>query len=112
MAGLGPGEQAEQRYLVRPRALAGGGDIRHISEFLRASGWRDKSKKDGPLLMESPDRTVRVAYDPYMLPGGWTIRGKADGLNGKSGCSRTSRRPCHCCATSSRRMRSPMSAAR
>ncbi|MFG2471563.1 DUF317 domain-containing protein [Streptomyces canus] len=81
--GWGPGEQAEQHYLVQPRALAGGGDVRHVSEFLRASGWRDKSKTNGPLLMESPDRTVRVAYDPYILPGGWTIHGQADGLNGE-----------------------------
>ncbi|MFC9131392.1 DUF317 domain-containing protein [Streptomyces sp. NPDC057099] len=80
--GRGPGEHAEQHYLVQPRALAGGGDVRHASEFLRASGWRDKSKKDGPLTMESPDRTVRVAYDPYLLPGGWTIHGRAEGANG------------------------------
>ncbi|AZS87188.1 DUF317 domain-containing protein [Streptomyces griseoviridis] len=79
--GWGPGEPAEQYYLVQPRALAGGGDVRHISEFLRASGWRDKSKTGGPLLMESPDRFVRVAYDPYVLPGGWTIHGRADGAN-------------------------------
>ncbi|MFJ8794575.1 DUF317 domain-containing protein [Streptomyces sp. NPDC102462] len=77
--GWGPGEQAQQHYLVQPRALAGGGDVRHISEFLRASGWRDKSKKGGPLSMESPDRTVRVAYDPYVLPGGWTIHGTVTG---------------------------------
>ncbi|MGX4693726.1 DUF317 domain-containing protein [Streptomyces sp. JNUCC 63] len=75
----GPGEQPEQHYLVEPRALAGGGDLRHVSEFLRASGWRDKSKKDGPLIMESPDRTVRISYDPHMLPGGWTIHGTAQG---------------------------------
>ncbi|MFD3580871.1 DUF317 domain-containing protein [Streptomyces sp. NPDC058683] len=81
--GWGAGEQAEQHYLVQPRALAGGGDVRHVSEFLRASGWREKSKKGGPLLMQSPDRTVRVAYDPYVLPGGWTINGPADGRNGE-----------------------------
>ncbi|MFE3645884.1 DUF317 domain-containing protein [Streptomyces sp. NPDC059169] len=77
--GWGPGEQAEQHYLVEPRALAGGGDLRHVSEFLRASGWRDKSKSGGPLFLESPDRTVRISYDPYVLPGGWTIHGKAAG---------------------------------
>ncbi|MEV6007358.1 DUF317 domain-containing protein [Streptomyces sp. NPDC051976] len=77
--GWGPGEQAEQHYLVQPRALAGGGDVRHVSEFLRASGWRDKSKAGGPLHMESPDRTVRIAYDPYALPGGWTIHSRAGG---------------------------------
>ncbi|MGV9790843.1 DUF317 domain-containing protein [Streptomyces sp. NPDC003435] len=82
--GWAPGEQAEQHYLVQPRALAGGGDIRHVSEFLRASGWRDKSKLGGPLQMESPDRTVRITYDPYVLPvGGWSVRGRADGTSGE-----------------------------
>jgi hypothetical protein len=77
--GWGPGEQAEQHYLVEPRALAGGGDLRHVSEFLRASGWRDKSKTGGPLFLESPDRTIRIGYDPYIVPGGWTVHGKASG---------------------------------
>ncbi|MDJ0464707.1 DUF317 domain-containing protein [Streptomyces sp. H27-C3] len=77
--GWGAGEQAQQHYLIEPRSLAGGGDVRHVSEFLRASGWRDKSKTGGPLAMESPDRTVRIAYDPYVLPGGWTIHGAASG---------------------------------
>ncbi|MEW2620875.1 DUF317 domain-containing protein [Streptomyces sp. NPDC048106] len=77
--GWGPGEQAEQHYLIQPRALAGGGDIRHVSEFLRASGWRDKSQPGGPLFMESPDRTVRLSYSPHTQPGGWTIRGAARG---------------------------------
>ncbi|NJQ03323.1 DUF317 domain-containing protein [Streptomyces zingiberis] len=75
--GWGPGEQAEQHYLVQPRALAGGGDLRHVSEFLRACGWQDKSKRNGPLVLDSPDRTIRVGYDPYVLPGGWTIHSKA-----------------------------------
>ncbi|MFH8591536.1 DUF317 domain-containing protein [Streptomyces rimosus] len=75
----GAGEQAQQHYLVQPRALAGGGDVRHISEFLRACGWRDKSKTDGPLFMQSPDHAVRIAYDPYVQPGGWSIHGAANG---------------------------------
>lgn len=77
--GWGPGEQAEQHYLIHPRALAGGGDIRHVSEFLRASGWRDKSKHGGPLVMESADRAIRLTYDPYVQPGGWMIQGRARG---------------------------------
>ncbi|MFF1420040.1 DUF317 domain-containing protein [Streptomyces sp. NPDC058280] len=77
--GWGPGEQAQQHYLIEPRALAGGGDVRHVSEFLRASGWRDKSQAGGPLSLESPDRTVRIAYTPYGLPGGWMIHGAATG---------------------------------
>jgi hypothetical protein len=72
-------EQAQQHYLVHPRALAGGGDVRHVSEFLRASGWREKSKTGGPLAMECPERAVRITYDPYVLPGGWTVHGAANG---------------------------------
>lgn len=77
--GWGPAEFPQQHYLVHPRALAGGGDIRHVSEYLRATGWKDNSKRGGPLAMESPDRMVRIAYDPYTQPGGWTIHGKASG---------------------------------
>ncbi|GGZ40462.1 DUF317 domain-containing protein [Streptomyces poonensis] len=77
--GWGPGEQAEQHYLVEPRALAGGGDLRHVSAFLRASGWKDQSKSGGPLSLQSPDRKIRITYDPYTLPGGWTIHGQASG---------------------------------
>lgn len=76
--GWGSDEQAEQHYLVQPRALAGGGDVRHVSEFLRASGWRVKSMAGGPLAMESPDRAVRITY---VLPGGWSIRAAAHGHN-------------------------------
>ncbi|MFJ4918437.1 DUF317 domain-containing protein [Streptomyces sp. NPDC088725] len=77
--GWGPGEQAQQHYLVEPRALAGDGDVRYVSEFLRASGWRDTSKRGGPLSMESQDRTVRIVYNPYVPPGGWTVNGAAKG---------------------------------
>ncbi|KPC62667.1 DUF317 domain-containing protein [Streptomyces chattanoogensis] len=76
--GWGPNAQhAEQHYLVEPRHLAGGGDIRHVSEFLRASGWKDKSKPGGPLVFDSPDKSVRIGYDPFIQPGGWSISGKA-----------------------------------
>ncbi|OKI09424.1 hypothetical protein A6A06_01585 [Streptomyces sp. CB02923] len=72
----GPGEQAQQHYLVEPRHLAGSGDLRHITEFLRASGWKDKSKSGGPTVFDSPDKSVRIGYDPFTQPGGWTISGK------------------------------------
>ncbi|MEU5083721.1 MULTISPECIES: DUF317 domain-containing protein [Streptomyces] len=77
--GWGPSEQAEQHYLIQPRALAGGGDIRHVSEFLRASGWQHKSRNGGPLVMESADRAIRLSYDPYVQPGGWMIQARARG---------------------------------
>ncbi|MEU8784823.1 DUF317 domain-containing protein [Streptomyces sp. NPDC048637] len=76
-SGWGTGDQqAQQHYLVEPRYLAGGGDLRHVTEFLRASGWRDKSKSGGPLVFDSPDKSVRIGYDPFTQPGGWTISGK------------------------------------
>ncbi|WP_416986992.1 DUF317 domain-containing protein [Streptomyces sp. T028] len=74
--GWGPGQQPEQHYLIQPRHLAGGGDLRHVTEFLRASGWKDKSTTGGRLIFDSPDRTVRVGYDPFTQPGGWTVSGK------------------------------------
>ncbi|WP_330324671.1 DUF317 domain-containing protein [Streptomyces pseudovenezuelae] len=70
------GQQAHQHYLVEPRHLAGGGDLRHVTEYLRASGWKDKSKTGGPLVFDSPDKSVRVGYDPFTQPGGWTISGR------------------------------------
>ncbi|MCX5395643.1 DUF317 domain-containing protein [Streptomyces sp. NBC_00102] len=81
--GWGSGEQAEQHYLVQPRALAGGGDFRYVSEFLRASGWRDRSKTGGPLHMESPDRAVRVTFAPHVRPGGWAVHGRTGGAPGE-----------------------------
>ncbi|MFG2996570.1 DUF317 domain-containing protein [Streptomyces sp. NPDC048340] len=77
--GWGPtADQPEQHYLIEPRHLAGGGDIRYVTEYLRASGWTDRSYKGGlPMVFDSPDRTVRIGYDPHAMPGGWTISGQA-----------------------------------
>ncbi|MFF0740608.1 DUF317 domain-containing protein [Streptomyces sp. NPDC004111] len=75
--GWGPAEQAEQHYLVQPRSLGGGGDVQHVAAYLRAAGWTDKSKRGGPLVLVSPDRTLRLGYDPYTQPGGWTVHGQA-----------------------------------
>ncbi|WP_329309193.1 SPDY domain-containing protein [Streptomyces microflavus] len=72
----GAGNQAEQHYLVEPRHLAGGGDIRHVTEFLRASGWTDRSVTGGPLVFDRSDHLVRVVYDPAGVPGGWHIQGQ------------------------------------
>ncbi|MGW5120261.1 DUF317 domain-containing protein [Streptomyces noursei] len=71
----GPGEQAEQHYLVEPRHLAGAGDLRHVTEYLRAAGWKDRSKADR-LVFAAPDRSVVVGFDPHTPPGGWTISGR------------------------------------
>nr|WP_202488721.1 DUF317 domain-containing protein [Streptomyces sp. SID5473] len=65
--------------MIEPRYLAGTGDIRHATEFLRASGWTDRSKTGGPIVFHNPAKTVRVVFDPATPPGGWTIEGKPSG---------------------------------
>ncbi|MFJ6934668.1 DUF317 domain-containing protein [Streptomyces globosus] len=78
--GWGPSaDQAEQHYLIEPRHLGGGGDPRYIAEYLRASGWSDHTHSGGPYVFDSPDRTVRIGYDPTTMPGGWTVSGQAVG---------------------------------
>ncbi|WP_240796185.1 DUF317 domain-containing protein [Streptomyces sp. RFCAC02] len=72
-------QQTMLHYLVSPRHLAGGGDLGHVTAFLRASGWktlRPHGPTTGCLALESPDRTVRVGYDMEAIPGGWTISGR------------------------------------
>ncbi|MEW1632720.1 DUF317 domain-containing protein [Streptomyces sp. NPDC093801] len=77
--GWGPADQPEQHYLIEPRHLGGGGDPRYIAEYLRASGWSDHTRSGGPYVFDSPDRTVRIGYDPTTMPGGWTVSGHAVG---------------------------------
>lgn len=75
--GWGSAAQAEQHYLIEPRYLAGGGDLGHVTEFLRASGWTDTTRQSqAAFAFVSPDRTLRVAYQP---PGGWQIHGAGTG---------------------------------
>ncbi|MEU3553369.1 DUF317 domain-containing protein [Streptomyces fragilis] len=74
-------EKAEQHYLVAPRALAGGGDLRHVFEFLAAGDWPLAVWPSGRVAARDPADTVRVAYDPNGTPAGWTISGKATGEN-------------------------------
>ncbi|MEU8543210.1 DUF317 domain-containing protein [Streptomyces sp. NPDC048717] len=73
----GWGQQtAQQHYLIEPRYLAGGGDLRHVTEYLHASGWIDNTPQNSgsALVFDSPDQTVRVAYQ---APAGWQIHGVA-----------------------------------
>ncbi|WP_367132268.1 MULTISPECIES: DUF317 domain-containing protein [Streptomyces] len=71
-------ETPEQHYFVRPRHLAGGGNLAYVTEHLRASGWKDHTSHAGtPVVFDSPDRSVRLGYDPSTTPPGWTISGKA-----------------------------------
>ncbi len=66
----------QQHYAIHPRYLAGGGDLRHITEYLRVSGWANSSpKQSNVLVFDNPERTLRVAYDPLGTPPGWAVAG-------------------------------------
>ncbi|MGI5457520.1 hypothetical protein ACQEWB_31010 [Streptomyces sp. CA-249302] len=50
---------------VTPRHLAGGGDPRHVTEYLLASGWSNHSVPGYPhVLLESPDRRLHLTLEP------------------------------------------------
>lgn len=74
------GEVPQQHYLVRPRHLAGGGDLTHITAHLAGAGWKNRTDKSGsPLLLESPDKSVRVGYHSHTNPPMWIISGTPPG---------------------------------
>ncbi|WP_367435062.1 DUF317 domain-containing protein [Streptomyces celluloflavus] len=55
------------RYLdeVAPRHLAGGGDPRHVTEYLLVAGWSNHSVPGYPhVLLESPDRQLHLTLEP------------------------------------------------
>ncbi|MFR9723993.1 DUF317 domain-containing protein [Streptomyces sp. MS19] len=68
-------ERPEQHYLVEPRYLAGGGDLRYVTEALRASGWRTTTLQEHATILLSPDRAVRIGF----APDGWAVAGVTDG---------------------------------
>ncbi|MBC9719193.1 DUF317 domain-containing protein [Streptomyces sp. TRM66268-LWL] len=50
---------------VSPRHLAGGGDPRHVTEHLLASGWSNHSVVGFPhVLLESPDHHLHLTLEP------------------------------------------------
>ncbi|WP_326680824.1 MULTISPECIES: DUF317 domain-containing protein [unclassified Streptomyces] len=50
---------------VSPRHLAGGGDPRHVTEHLLASGWSSHSVPGFPhVLLESPDHRLHLTLEP------------------------------------------------
>lgn len=50
---------------VAPRHLAGGGDPRHVTEYLLTSGWSNHSVPGYPhVLLESPDRRLHLTLEP------------------------------------------------
>ncbi|MFC9740543.1 DUF317 domain-containing protein [Streptomyces noursei] len=55
------------RYLdeVTPRHLAGGGDPRHVTEYLLAAGWTSHAVPGYPhVLLESPDQQLHLTLEP------------------------------------------------
>ncbi|MFD4829156.1 DUF317 domain-containing protein [Streptomyces uncialis] len=57
--------RADQLYEIAPRHLAGGGDPRHVTEVLLASGWSDHSVPRYPhVLLRSPDRMLQLVLEP------------------------------------------------
>jgi len=74
------GESPQQHYLVQPRHLAGGGDLTHITAHLAGAGWKNRTPKAGArLLLESPDKSVRVAYTSHTSPPMWIVSGTPPG---------------------------------
>ncbi|MFI7337144.1 DUF317 domain-containing protein [Streptomyces sp. NPDC050085] len=70
-------DTARQYFAVTPRHLAGPGHFSHVTEHLRACGWKDRSpRRGGQIVFENPQRTARVTYDPASAPPGWTIAGR------------------------------------
>nr|WSX75921.1 DUF317 domain-containing protein [Streptomyces sp. NBC_00899] len=66
----------QQHYVVRPRHLAGGGDLIHITAYLTGAGWKNRTSKSGsPIFFESPDRSVRIGYNSRTSPPMWIISG-------------------------------------
>ncbi|MGW0710189.1 DUF317 domain-containing protein [Streptomyces sp. NPDC002643] len=50
---------------VTPRHLAGGGDPRHVTEYLLAASWSNHSVPGYPhVLLESPDRQLHLTLEP------------------------------------------------
>ncbi|WP_075017955.1 DUF317 domain-containing protein [Actinacidiphila rubida] len=74
------GDVPRQHYLVRPRHLAGGGDLTHITAYLAGAGWKNRTPKSGaPLVLESPDKFVRVGYSSHTSPPMWIVSGAPPG---------------------------------
>ncbi|AZP17900.1 DUF317 domain-containing protein [Streptomyces aquilus] len=62
---------------VTPRHLAGGGDPRHVTEHLLASGWSNHSVPGYPhVLLESPDRRLHLTLEPEEdeFMSSWRVR--------------------------------------
>ncbi|MEV7955295.1 DUF317 domain-containing protein [Streptomyces sp. NPDC088141] len=69
------------QFATRPRHLAGRGDPRHITQPLRASGWKNHSDPDLPhVVLASPDYQQTLVLDPEADTWApwWRIRSEAE----------------------------------
>ncbi|MGW8452479.1 DUF317 domain-containing protein [Streptomyces niveus] len=68
-------------FETRPRHLAGGGDPRHITQALRAAGWKNRSDPDYPhVVLASPDHRHTVVLEPETsaCAAWWRIQAHGD----------------------------------
>ncbi|MEV8426549.1 DUF317 domain-containing protein [Streptomyces niveus] len=68
-------------FETRPRHLAGGGDTRHITQALRATGWKNHSDPDYPhVVLASPDHRHTVVLEPETssYAAWWRIQAHGD----------------------------------
>ncbi|MEV8426421.1 DUF317 domain-containing protein [Streptomyces niveus] len=68
-------------FETRPRYLAGGGDPRHITQALRAAGWKNHSDPEYPhVVLASPDQRHTVALEPETssYTAWWRIQAHGD----------------------------------
>ncbi|MFI7102740.1 DUF317 domain-containing protein [Streptomyces sp. NPDC050161] len=60
-----PTPRAPHLCEVSPRPLAGGGDPRHVTEYLLAAGWSNRSAASAPfVLLQSPNGQLYLTLDP------------------------------------------------
>jgi hypothetical protein len=63
-------------YLVRPRHLAGGGDLTYVTAYLVGAGWKNRTPRAGsPICFEDPDSSVRITYTAQASTPSWIVSG-------------------------------------
>ncbi|QPP05189.1 DUF317 domain-containing protein [Streptomyces bathyalis] len=71
-------EVPQQHYLIQPRHLAGGGDLTHITAYLHAAGWKNRTRRSGGrITFDSPDGNSRVSYARDLNPPRWMVSGNS-----------------------------------
>ncbi|MEV4997426.1 DUF317 domain-containing protein [Streptomyces niveus] len=68
-------------FETRPRYLAGGGDPRHVTQALRAAGWKNHSDPDYPhVVLAGPDHRHTVVLEPETssYAAWWRIQAHGD----------------------------------